>query len=74
MEDKREYSAIEIEETKNKCLIVVKGIEDDIDAVHAMVEKLKKAISEAKTIDDLKELDNIAIAEISKTRYLDLKG
>lgn len=60
------------EETKNNWLIVVKGIEDDIDVVYATVEKLKKAISEAKTIDDLKELDNIVISEMSKTRYLDL--
>ena len=62
------------EEMKNDCLIIVAAFEDDIKIAQDAIEKMKKTILTAKTIDDFEAADNIIYKALEKTHYLDLRG
>lgn len=62
------------EEMKNDYLIMLAVLEDDIKIAQDAIEKMKKTILTAKTIDDFEAADNIIYKALEKTHYLDLRG
>lgn len=63
-----------LEEMKNDYLIMLAVLEDDIKIAQDAIEKMKKTILTAKTIDDFEAADNIIYKALEKTHYLDLRG
>lgn len=62
-----------LEETKTDCLITIDDLEKDSKILQSAVEKAKKAVAAAKTMNDLREVGGIVRDEIKRTHYLDLK-
>lgn len=63
-----------LEEMKNDYLIMLTVLEDDFKIAQDAIEKMKKTILTAKTIDDFEAADNIIYKALEKTHYLDLRG